>query len=440
MLKHFADAYGRLRALLTKVRLRHAKFDATKYYTIFGDVRTDFHLRLPASIEMPELSTLPIDTESKTTRRLRQKALSSVVHADGWLNLLDAATAFDLNNVGADVRNREARRIVSAAQPASGADLLVTPDRYIRGSYRSSPGFIASVQYRAGLFISCLTAPLDARAARGDPPSQSDRLGDNAVNGTNATARHNSVNNVITTAMRAVATKTIDQGDKGRSAADRKAALKRWASVSADHVPDIYERGAAFWKLYEVKCYNSLKASVALGNGSVEQGGKPSTNEGHHIAFGSVEEGLRYECFGCGARGLPSDENWDHSKGVGRVDQADGYYTDALRKGHSVSLLITEVLGGVGSGLFQLLRRLDKKSKVPGHADRTRYGFSRTAPRGFLAHHARAIALSISTSVGFALTDAADAANSKLVADDAASRAGSLLDGLSIPSAGGLDA
>ena len=63
---------------------------------------------------MPAFDTLTLDTDSKTTKRLRQKELSMVANCACWIDVLDAANDFDASNDGASVRHREARRVISA--------------------------------------------------------------------------------------------------------------------------------------------------------------------------------------------------------------------------------------------------------------------------------------------------------------------------------------
>ena len=77
---------------------------------------------------MPAFDTLTLDTDSKTTKRLRQKELSMVVNCACWIDVLDAANSFDASNCGASVRHREARRAISASQTGSGLFLLTSPD------------------------------------------------------------------------------------------------------------------------------------------------------------------------------------------------------------------------------------------------------------------------------------------------------------------------
>ena len=418
LLADFASAYSHVHTTLTAVRTRFACLDAAKYHDIFGDVLPDFHPPLPASFEMPALETLCLDTDSKTARRLRQKGLSMVMHCASWLDLLDAAHSFDASNPAATVRHREARRVISASQHGSGHFLFVTPDRAIRHSAVRSAALVSSAQYRAGLYISALASPLDAKATRGALVTQSDRLGDIAINASSATARHNAANRCIYNALSAASTCTIKLGDKGDdSAASRRAALARHAHLNATHVPDIIELDDVT-TLYESKCYSVLKQSVALGNGSQRCGGAASTDEGHHIAFGCTAERLRWENLGCKQRGHAAQRPLEHTTGEGFVAAHDGLYADALSKGHIVVLLITETLGGAHSGVVRLFRQLHRRVSRPGFHDRTTYGLSRSATHSFHTHHLRLLSLTIASALAQSFDDHADALNSQLIDGD----------------------
>ena len=95
---------------------------------------------------------------------------------------------------------------------------------------------------------------LDTLEARGKAISQSDRLGDTAINSSNATTRHNGVNRCVHNARAAVATGTLKLGDKGDgSARARGEAARKFDMFNKGHVPDIVEIDAID-TLYETKC------------------------------------------------------------------------------------------------------------------------------------------------------------------------------------------
>ena len=84
-----------------------------------------------------------------------------VAHCSSWLEWIAEARDFDAANGGATIPNREARRVISVSQLGSSAWLAVIADRGLRYSRIRSPVFRAALQYRSGLYISALTAPLD---------------------------------------------------------------------------------------------------------------------------------------------------------------------------------------------------------------------------------------------------------------------------------------
>ena len=324
-----------------------------------------------------------------------------------WIDVLDAAGGFDCANGGASIRHREARRAISTSQTGSGLFLLTSPDLSLPATTIVHDKFVSACQYRAGLYISRLAPTLDARATRGLVVTQSDRLGDTAINSTSTTSRHNAVNRLFHDAKRAAISATVKLGDKGDgSSAARAAALRRHAHLNSTHVPDIITLLEPA-VLSETKCYNSLKPSGALGHGSSAGGGAPSTNEGHYLAFGCVSELLHWEVFGCNARGA-GPRPLDHASGEGRVDAHAGYYADAREKGHRVELLITEALGGVHGSAVRMLRRLERDASRDGARDGTVYGRSRTAATGFTSHWLRLISASIAGAVGTSIAQWAE--------------------------------
>ena len=170
--------------------------------------------------------------------------------------------------------------------------------------------------------------------------------------------------------------------------------------------------------LYESKCYSVLKQTAALGNGSQRCGGAASTDEGHHIAFGCTAERLRWENLGCKQRGHAAQDPLKHTTGEGFVAAHDGLYADALSKGHSVVLLITETLGGAHPGVVRLRRPLHSRVGRPGFHDCTAYGLSRSATRSFHTHHLRLLSLTIASALAQSFDDHADALNSQLIDGD----------------------
>ena len=68
------------------------------------------------------------DKNDSIPKPTSQKALSSIFNHRKWVRLLDAAHEFDRTAVDTTLDHREATRIVSASQFASGSWLEVPPD------------------------------------------------------------------------------------------------------------------------------------------------------------------------------------------------------------------------------------------------------------------------------------------------------------------------
>ena len=81
----------------------------------------------------------------------------------------------------------------------------------------------------------------------------------------------------------------------------------------------------------------------------------------------------------------------DHTTGKGYVEQQDGHYADALRKGHTVICVIVEALGGITPQPMAHMRHLARRSAGPGASDRTAYGTARGSTKSFLTHHMQQI-------------------------------------------------
>jgi hypothetical protein len=332
-----------------------------------------------------------------------QGRLSSVVRHEVWLSHLDACTAFDVLHTSDPSLppHRETTRFISSSQHGSGAYLQITPDDGIAGSRIHSRTFIASVQYRAGLFISALKPALDALAAAGTPVTTAERLGDAFINAKSSgkARRHNAVLACWATAIRAASTTSVIQGDKGNGqhhGSSSAEAKQRYAHFNAGHVPDLIWLSASpsgSHVLFEVKVYTPFLANTALGHGSQRNGGAPSTTEGHHLAFGNTEEALLRLILGTRQRGQPTDRPLDHSTGYGYVAAHSGHYADGIAKGNDAIPLISETLGGINRTAVNTLHRLHALTAPASARDGTQYGISRSATTSFHAHHLRLISL-----------------------------------------------
>ena len=172
--------------------------------------------------------------------------------------------------------------MVSHSQEGAGTHYERLPDPSLHGTVVESSALIAVVQRHLGLYVSCLTPTLDARAARGEAVTQADRLGDTAIHAANATARHNAGLHAIYTALSSAtaAGVSIRLGDKGDGTPASKAdALQRHAHLNSTHVPDIIRYGARI-DLYEWKCWSTFLAGGSLGLGSTRLAAAPPLAHG----------------------------------------------------------------------------------------------------------------------------------------------------------------
>ena len=103
---------------------------------------------------------------------------------------------------------------------------------------------------------------------------------------------------------------------------------------------------------------------------------------------------------GCGA---PGDPPFNRRTGHGWVRASDGAYADALRKGHNVTLLVTENSGALSPSFCTLLRLYGKVAALPYACDATVYGSARGSPSSFYAHHLASISASIVTADALAV-------------------------------------
>ena len=102
---------------------------------------------------------------------------------------------------------------------------------------------------------------------------------------------------------------------------------------------------------------------------------------------------------------------YDRSTGSGYVARHDGQYSDALAKGHGVTLLHTETTGAISAAFMATLRILGRLSRRAGSIDLTQYGEGRASPKFFLTHHAASISTAIQAAdANTVLNDAAAAA------------------------------
>ena len=82
-------------------------------------------------------------------------------------------------------------------------------------------------------------------------------------------------------------------------------------------------------------------------------------------------------------------------------------YADAQRRGHSVTLLVTETTGAVSSDFAALLRALAATARRADTHDSTEYGSARASPASFYPHHLANISAAITRSDALTLVNAA---------------------------------
>ena len=153
-------------------------------------------------------------------------------------------------------------------------------------------------------------------------------------------------------------------------------------------MPDLYRLGLVPW------CWEYKAWSAVLVN--PQRSGRFSTADGWFVAFGGTEEKARFDTLGVGERA--GDRAFDRLTGVGRVEPADGDYSDALSKGYGVTLCHAETNGAVAPAFDALLRRLARLAREPGVQDCTSYGESASSPRDFYRHHLAAHSAAVSSA------------------------------------------
>ena len=145
----------------------------------------------------------------------------------------------------------------------------------------------------------------------------------------------------------------------------------------------------------------------ALGLGSADKGGAPSTTDGGVFAFGNTEEALRAKVFGLTARGERAQGPLDRLTGAGWVAERHGDYADALSRGHGVVLMGSESTGALFPAFAAQLRVLGRAARAPGTHDSTVYGTGRASPSTFYAHDVAAISAAVTQADAVTVLNAA---------------------------------
>ena len=119
-----------MRTAREEVAAAYAAYDTDIYHMLDGEERARFRPAslTPASRLPPTSQLFKPDENDSIPKPPSQKALSSVFNHRKWVRLLDAAHEFDRTAVDTALDHREATRIVSASQFASGSWLEVPPD------------------------------------------------------------------------------------------------------------------------------------------------------------------------------------------------------------------------------------------------------------------------------------------------------------------------
>ena len=73
----------------------------------------------------------------------------------------------------------------------------------------------------------------------------------------------------------------------------------------------------------------------------------------------------------------------------------DGAYADAIARGHTTMLLVTETSGGMAPALITLLQTMGRAVKLDSANDTTIYGLGRMSTKSFFLHHLGAISSAI---------------------------------------------
>ena len=395
-----------------------SRLDADVRVWVDGSRHSAFHLPIARTLELPAPADLFGDSASTPASRLSQRSLAAVVNGDAWLAVKGLCDAFDAANPG-EVRQREAALLVSCSQEGAGAWLTRLPDDSVYHSVTPSATFIAICQRRIGLHLSALKPALDEAVRRGELVTEHMRLGDHFINAANATRRHNDGLRATFTAISALSTAAqvpgaIKLGDRGDGTrVSKEEARRRYAHINDGHVPDAIRFSLPPY-CYEFKCYTPMVVGGALGHGSADKGGAPSTTDGGAFAFGNTEEALRVKVFGLKGRGEKAQGPHKRLEGTGWVAEKPGDYASALAKGHGVLLMGCESTGALFTPFALLLRTLGKASTAPGTHDSTVYGSSRASPKGFFAHHAAAISAAVTQADAAVILNTASSMNFKL--------------------------
>ena len=205
-----------------------------------------------------------------------------------------------------------------------------------------------------------------------------DPLGDAISNKMDFHARHNKPLRIFYDALNATSAGSVILADKSDLKHGYRKTTK-YKMYNDGHVPDIIRPNGSDsgrHEIFEVKVPSALTKTLM--------------SKGHLYAFGNTEDRMLALALGKRRRGRPSDGAFDPATGRGYVKGHDGHYADALRKEHSVLVLVVESTGGIAPCAMSLLHRLERDAQVPGARDGTAY--HRHGPRTFVTHYGQRIA------------------------------------------------
>ena len=125
--------------------------------------------------------------------------LTAAVAHEAYIVWWAKVSAFDAAHPDSPIRDREARRLVDVSQPGAAAWLRITPDRTVPHSRPDSATTTTGVERHLGLYLTSGQPGFDAMEAAGHEVTDSDRLGDTAINAksTNKSPRHNKLNRAV---------------------------------------------------------------------------------------------------------------------------------------------------------------------------------------------------------------------------------------------------
>ena len=202
--------------------------DSKRHFLTVGGSRT-YHRprRYVLSRRFPTLDALFADRSAGTIIHPSKKALMQAIDNETYLGWWGDVVVFDANNTGAEIRNREARRLVSTSQAIADRWVTAVPDPTVPHSRPRSTITRTAAERRLGLFLTVSRAYYDGREEHGEHVSQSDRLGDTIINGDSKTGRHNKFNRACRDAIAAKSTTAVILGDKGDGRTGRRRRVRR---------------------------------------------------------------------------------------------------------------------------------------------------------------------------------------------------------------------